>query len=170
MIWLIRQFLYLRKAITAVDSPRQVALGFALGMLLGLMPKGNLLVVLLSMVILSCRMNLAVAMLSTLTFSGVGMLADPLTHRLGLALLEWPLLRPLWTRLYSLPLVPWTDFNNTVVLGSFVLGLALLYPAYHLAWTVCERRRIKRAEKAGSGGQEPVAQPENSTPEPSPAT
>jgi hypothetical protein len=30
-------------------------------------------------------------------------------------------------------LVPWTHFNNSVVLGSLLLGIALLYPVYRLS-------------------------------------
>ena len=42
IVWLLRQFLYLRKAVEGQDSLRQLAFGCALGMLLGLLPKGNL--------------------------------------------------------------------------------------------------------------------------------
>ena len=63
----------------------------------------------------------------------VGVLLDPLSHRIGLGLLHLTWLRPVWTWLYNLPLAPWTSFNNTVVLGSLVLGLALLYPLYRVA-------------------------------------
>jgi uncharacterized protein (TIGR03546 family) len=37
-------------------------------------------------------------------------------------------LAPLWTALYNAPLVPFTRFNNTVVLGSLVIALALFLP------------------------------------------
>jgi len=155
MIWLIRQLLYLRKAFTARDAPRHVALGFALGMMLGLVPKGNLLAVGLSMVLFASRANIGVAMLSALAFSLLGSLADPLTGRVGLALLSWDVLRPMWTSLYNLPLVPWTAFNNTVVLGSFLLGLLLCYPAYRLAWRFCEWRRSKRVAHEANQQEEP---------------
>ncbi len=62
--------------------------------------------------------------------SMIGPLLDPLTHRLGFFLLQYEPLLPVWVELYNLPLVPWTDFNNTVVLGSFVLGLVLFVPAF----------------------------------------
>ena len=45
-------------------------------------------------------------------------------------------LKPLWTCLYSLPVVPWTKFNNTVVLGNLVLGLLLYAPVY-FAFQTC---------------------------------
>ena len=39
-------------------------------------------------------------------------------------------LYPLWTRLYNMPILPWTGFNNTVLTGGLVTGLALLFPVY----------------------------------------
>ncbi|MCY2988473.1 MAG: TIGR03546 family protein [Planctomycetota bacterium] len=160
MLWLIKQFLYLRKAITAGDTPRQLAAGVALGMMLGLLPKGNLLTICLSMTICACRVNIAVAMLSALAFSCVGMLADPLTNRLGLMLLQWDVLRPTWTSLYNLPLAPWTAFNNTVVLGSCLLGTLLCYPTYRLALSFFERLRARKLRHASTSHAEPLVQEE----------
>ena len=64
---------------------------------------------------------------------------DPLSHRIGLFLLQHPYLHSGWTWLYNQPLAPWTYFNNSVVLGSFVIGLLLLYPAYRISRPVFER-------------------------------
>ena len=66
-------------------------------------------------------------------FSWIGMVIDPVSHQIGQYLLTHQSLQSFWTTLYDTPLVPWTAFNNTVVLGSFVLGLTLLYPAYRLS-------------------------------------
>ena len=156
MLWLIKQILYLRKAITAGDSPRLLAASVALGMLLGLLPKGNLLAIGLSLVIGAYRVNIAVVMLSALAFSCVGLLTDPLTDRLGLMLLEWDVLRPTWTALYNLPLAPWTDFNNTVVLGSLLLGLLLWYPTYRVARVFFERLRVRKSRHASASPDTPV--------------
>jgi hypothetical protein len=45
-------------------------------------------------------------------------------------LLRHESLQPAWAFLFRLPLVPWTSFNNTVVLGSFTLGLTMFLPTY----------------------------------------
>jgi uncharacterized protein (TIGR03546 family) len=170
MLWLIKQFLYLRKAVTTGDSPRLLAFSFALGMVLGLMPKGNLLAVLVSMVLFASRSNLAVAMVSALSFSLVGPLADPLTDRLGAALLHWPVLRPTWSWLYDKPLVPWTSFNNTVVLGSLMLGLLAFYPVYRVAWSFFAWRRAKAlAAKSGVSQDASADQPQNPLEVPKPS-
>lgn len=115
------------------DGSRRLALGAALGMLLGLVPKGNLLAAVFSVVLLASRANLVAAALSVSLFTGVGMLLDPVAHRIGLLLLESAWLEPFWTWLYNQPLSAWTAFNNTVVLGQVVLGLMLAWPVYWLA-------------------------------------
>ena len=54
-------------------------------------------------------------------------------------LLSSSLLRPLWTYLSDLPLMPWTNFHNSLVLGNVLLGLLLAYPVYRVAFMVFSR-------------------------------
>ena len=96
-------------------------------------PKGNLTAVALMVVLCASRVNLGAGLLSAFAFSWVGLATDPLAHQVGQRLLSAEALTPIWTTLYDTPLVPWTDFNNTVVLGSFLLGLAVFYPCYRLS-------------------------------------
>jgi len=44
-----------------------------------------------------------------------------------------------WRWFYELPLAPWTDFNNTIVMGSLILGLLLFYPTYRLTRPLFEK-------------------------------
>lgn len=129
----IRPFRALARLFTAAGTPRQLALGLALGMLIGLVPKGNLTAVLLGVILLASRVHLGAGMLAAAVFSWVGMLLDPLSHRIGQAFLTLDALQPTWAYLYDLPLAPWTALNNTVVLGSLLLGLWLFYPVYRLS-------------------------------------
>lgn len=129
----IRPLRILAKMFTAAATPRQMAYGFALGMMIGLVPKGNLIALGLSVLLLSLRVNLGAGMVATLLFSWVGTLTDPFTHRVGEAFLNKPALQPTWAFLYDLPLAPWTAFNNTVVLGSLLLGLWLFYPVFRIS-------------------------------------
>jgi len=115
-------------------------------MLIGLVPKGNLTAGVLLVVLLGTQVNLGVGTLSALLFTWVGGLVDPLTHRVGEALLTHPSLQPAWACLHDLPLVPWTGLNNTVVLGNLLLGLWLFYPAYRLGEFVFERYQPRAIE------------------------
>lgn len=133
LVLLLRPIRFLARALTDQTTPGQLAMGFALGMVAGLVPKGNLLAVVLMMMVCGSRVNLGTAMLGMFLFSWVGVLLDPVSHELGMWLLTRDSLAGFWTALYNLPILPWSKFNNSVVLGSFLLGLAMLYPVYRLS-------------------------------------
>jgi uncharacterized protein (TIGR03546 family) len=142
-------------------SSRAIAFGVAMGMTIGLMPKGNLTAVVISTVVLATQANLAAAGVATALFTWAALWTDPLAHRLGSAILAQPLCQTSLARLYQWPLVPWTALNNTVVLGSLVLSLVLFYPAYHLTWllfhhyqaAIARRLREYHADKVLAGAE-----------------
>jgi uncharacterized protein (TIGR03546 family) len=131
-MFFLRPVRFLAQALVLETTPRQLAWGFALGMMIGLIPKGNLIAVALMTLFCALRINVAAGTAAIFLFSWVGMLLDLVSHRLGHSLLTTAALQPVWTSLYNLNLVPWTAFNNTVVLGSTLIGLALLLPVYAL--------------------------------------
>lgn len=132
-MFVLRPFRLFFKALVVDATPRQMAFGFALGVLVGLVPKGNLLAIALMMLMCSLRVNLGVGLATVFVSSWAGMLLDPITHRIGEFLLTSKPLRPLWEIMNDTLLLPWTDFNNTIVLGSFSLGLAAFVPLYFLS-------------------------------------
>ena len=148
MFWL-RPFRFLAKALTSEVTPRRMALGCALGLWVGLVPKGNLTGIALMMVLGTLRVNLGAGLLTAFVFSWIGSLTDPLTDRIGGLMLSAEWLRPLWTAMYDTPLLPWTGFNNSVVLGSFLLGMLLLYPCYRLTEPLFARYTPDIAERLG---------------------
>lgn len=134
-----RPFRMIVSALTEDCLPKQLALGVALGMVLGLLPKGNLLAVIAAVVFCAARINLGIGAASAVLFSAIAVWFDPITHVIGLKLLTTEWLQPAWTTLFNTPVIPWTRFNNTVVLGSLAMGLALFYPVYRLCIPAFER-------------------------------
>lgn len=56
---------------------------------------------------------------------------DPLMDQIGYAaLVEWKELRPLWLTFAKTPLMPYTGWNNTIVMGSILLSLILYLPVF----------------------------------------
>lgn len=129
----LRQFRDLVAALHGGSDPRHLAAGFALGAALGLVPKGNLIAVSFLLIFVLFRVNKGMALMSAMLFTPIGYAVDGLAHKIGLALLKAAPLAGLWTALYDLPIVPLTRFNNSVVLGNLVLGLALFFPLYKFA-------------------------------------
>jgi len=129
------------KALNSDGTPGQVAAGIALGAVFGLTPLLNLH----NLVLFGCALILNVSMpgvfLGWALCVPVGFALDPLFDAVGSRLLLAPGLRGLWTALYNAPVVPFTNFNNTVVLGSFVVWVVAFLPIFFLArWGVARYR------------------------------
>lgn len=130
MFWLtiVRDFI---KLLRAGQDPRQIAGGFALGSILGLSPMLTLQGVAVWLIILILNVNISAALLAMTLCALFAYILDPVFHLLGYVLLvNVDSLRGLWTWLYNAPIAPLTRFNNTVVMGSFVVALVAFYPIY----------------------------------------
>jgi len=129
------------KALNSEGTPGQVAAGIALGAVFGLTPLMNLH----NLVLFGCALILNVSMagvfLGWTIFIPIGFALDPLFDAVGSALLGAPSLQGIWTTLYNVPVVPFTNFNNTVVLGSVVCWVVAFLPLFFLArWGVARYR------------------------------
>ena len=118
------------KTLHSDGTPGQVAAGIALGAVLGLTPLMNVHNLIVFSFIVLLNVSFGGGMLGWALFVPLGFLLDPVFHRIGESLLMAPSLRGLWTTWYNTPLVPYTNFNNTVVLGSVVAWLVLAIPIY----------------------------------------
>ncbi len=126
----------------------QLAGGFVLGMYLGFTPASNLLWVSYFILLLILRVNIGAAMLSFALMGALSFALDPLFHQIGLmVLVDQKPLRPFWISLSNTPVVPFTSFNNTVVMGSFVVSLLLTIPLYFLFSYLIKVYRLKVVSK-----------------------
>jgi uncharacterized protein (TIGR03546 family) len=108
-------------------SPNQVAWGFALGAILGLVPNMFMKLVLF-IVIMMFRVNVSAAFLAWAVYEILSFALDPLFDVIGYQILSIGSLNAFYTWLYNLPVVPFTKFNNTVVMGSLIVGIILIIP------------------------------------------
>lgn len=139
------------KTLHSEGTPGQVAAGITLGSILGLTPLVNLHNAVVFALIVLLNVSFPAAMLGWALFIPVGFVLDPLFDWIGRRLLlETSVLSALWTALYNVPVVPLTNFNNTVVLGSLVFAVAFFLPLFWLSrWGVARYRttvaeRVKR--------------------------
>jgi uncharacterized protein (TIGR03546 family) len=136
------------QALLVHDAANQLALALALGMVLGFVPKGNQIAVSLFVLLFSLRVNKGVSLLAAFAFSWIGPALDPFADKVGAHILSAGTLQPTYAALFQLPLGPWFDFNNTVVVGSLAIGLWAFYPVYflsHRGFVWNERRRHEAA-------------------------
>jgi uncharacterized protein (TIGR03546 family) len=138
---LLRPIRSLVAALLAHDAPNQLAAGFALGMVLGLAPKGNLIALSLLVLLFSLRVNAGIGLLAAFAFSWVGPVLDPFTDKLGAYVLTVGAMQSTYAAMFHLPLGPLFAFNNTVVVGSLLVGLWALYPTYWISLVAFRRLR-----------------------------
>ncbi len=119
-------------ALNSNTRPGEIAAGFAFGLSLVFIPGGNLLWVLIFAMTFFLKIHLGVMLFITLLAQPLALPLDPLFQRLGEAVLLHPLLQDFFTKLYNLPLIPWTHFHNTLVMGSLITALILWVPLYLL--------------------------------------
>ena len=130
MFGLIKLIQSLVGALHSEGTPGQLAAGIALGSILGLTPLVNVHNAIVFAALVLLNVSFAGGLLGWALFVPVGFILDPLFDWIGHALLLAPSLRGLWTSLYNTPIVPLTNFNNTVVLGSLVFSLLLFIPLF----------------------------------------
>ena len=133
MLAILKLIQSLIKTLHSDGTPGQVAAGIALGSALGLTPLVNVHNLVVFALIVVLNVSFGGGMLGWALFVPLGFLLDPAFDAVGRRLLMDPGLRPLWTSWYNTALVPYTNFNNTVVLGSVVGWLALAVPIFVLA-------------------------------------
>lgn len=125
---MLRMLAKLLKVLNSEAEPSQISLAICLGMVAGLTPLSsphNLAVLFLALVI---RVNLSAFMLGTLFFSGVAYLMDPAFHGMGMSVLQAESLEGIFTAWYNSPVIRFTRFNNTIVMGSLLVSLLAFVP------------------------------------------
>lgn len=139
LLYLIKRLFNLKQAIFGRNQPGQLAWGFALGVLLGLIPSSSLIAALILTLVCCLKVNHGMAGVTALVTTLVAAKLDPYSHAVGMKLLEHPRLIEAWAFIWQLPGVPWTSINNTVVLGSLVLGLVSVGPSYFVSYPIFRR-------------------------------
>ena len=120
-------------AISSNTRPGAIAHAVSCGVLLGFMPKDNLLWYILFILILFMNIQRRAYALSILLGAAFTVFLDPLFDSVGYSILTVESVKPYYASLLDIPFVAFTKFNNTVVMGSFVCGVAAYIPLYVLA-------------------------------------
>ena len=120
-------------AISSNTRPGAIAHAVSCGVLLGFMPKDNLLWYILFIFIMFMTIQRGAYALSILLGAAFTVFLDPLFDSVGYSILTVESVKPYYASLLDIPFVAFTKFNNTVVMGSFVCGVAAYIPLYVLA-------------------------------------
>lgn len=139
-----------RGTVRGFDTPHQLGLGLAFGIAVGLIPKDSLLPYAIGVIAILSTANLLCFGIGVVVAHFISPALDHLTHEIGSWFLTFSPLEPLWATLSEFPLVAWTRFNNSVVMGTLILGILLAVPIYTMTrmvsraacdWFVSRRER-----------------------------
>lgn len=130
MTLLLKQIFNFFKLLNSDTGEIQLAMGLSFGLVLGFSPFLSLQTFLVLFICFFFRVQLGAAFASAFFFKFVAFALDPVAHKIGVFVLEQDSFKSVFTTLYNMPIVPFTRFNNSIVMGSGVIGFVLVIPAF----------------------------------------
>jgi len=123
---------------TANDS--FITLAVIFGMFCGFLPSFNLFSLLILITVLVFRIPLVLFLINWALFSVLGTVFSQLIETTGWFVLKSAHLQGFWDFVYNLPLMRWSGFNNTLVMGGIVWSLfwgTLLFFVFKRTFAFC---------------------------------
>jgi len=127
MTLILKQIFSLLKMINSETGTNQIAAGIAFGFILGMAPGFSLQTLMVILLALFFRVQFGAVFVAAFFFKFIAWPFDPLFDHIGRSVLEADSLQVILTSAYNLPILPFTKFYNSVVMGSGVLSI-LLFP------------------------------------------
>jgi uncharacterized protein (TIGR03546 family) len=140
---LLKQIFSFLKLLNSDTGSNQIAAGIAAGFILGMTPALSLQTILVFLCIFFFRIQIGAAFLAAFFFKFIAFLLDPIFDDVGYWILNLPSLQSLFTNMYNMPIVPFTRFNNTIVMGSGVISILLSPVIYFLSLYIVAQYRVK---------------------------
>lgn len=122
---ILKQLFAFIKLLNSDTGTVSLAAGMTCGFILGMTPSLSLHSLIIFLVLFFFRIQIGAALVTAFFFKFVAFILDPAFHAVGSKVLELPSLQGLYTSLYNMPLIPFTRFNNSIVMGSAVITFVL---------------------------------------------
>lgn len=122
---ILKQIFSFIKLLNSDTGNISLAMGMTCGFILGMTPVLSLHSLIIFIVLFLFRIQIGAAFVMAFFFKFTAFLLDPVFHMVGSNVLEMESLQGILTSLYNMPLVPYTRFNNSIVMGSAVITFAL---------------------------------------------
>ncbi len=122
---ILKQLFAFIKLLNSDTGTVSLAAGMTCGFILGMTPSLSLHSLIIFLVLFFFRIQIGAALVTAFFFKFVAFILDPAFHAVGSKILELPSLQGFYTSLYNMPLIPFTRFNNSIVMGSAVITFVL---------------------------------------------
>lgn len=127
---MLKQIVKFLQALNSNRNPSEIANACCMGVLLGFMPKDNALWFLIFVFFFFVRINKPCYLLVTVLMSQLAWYLDPMFSSVGYKVLTHPALVDFFGWILEVPFVGFTRFNNSIVMGSLVISLAVYIPLF----------------------------------------
>ena len=117
--------------------------GVACGLVLGFAPMFSLQTVLIIICIFFFRIQAGAALTASFFFAIIAWFFDPVFDSIGGIVLEMDALKGLFTLLYNMPIIPFTKFYNSVVMGAGVVSILFSPVIFFIARIFIVKYRTK---------------------------
>lgn len=130
---ILKQLFAFIKLLNSDTGNISLAMGMTCGFILGMTPVLSLHSLLVFLILFFFRIQIGAALTVAFFFKFVAFLLDPIFHAVGSQVLEMEGLQATFTSLYNMPIIPYTRFNNSIVMGSAVVTIILSPVVYILS-------------------------------------
>lgn len=122
---ILKQLFAFIKLLNSDTGNVSLAMGMTCGFILGMTPSLSLHSLFIFLILFLFRIQIGAALLAAFFFKFIAFILDPLFHTVGSKVLEIESMQGIFTQLYNMPLIPFTRFNNSIVMGSAVITFIL---------------------------------------------
>lgn len=143
MTLILKQFFSLLKLLNSDTGENQLAAGIACGLILGFAPVFSLQTLLVFILLFFFRIQMGAAFASAFLFALIAYIFDPFFDVIGAAILELNFLKGIFTVLYNMPIVPFTKFYNSVVMGAGIVSIVLFPIVFIISKALIVKYRVK---------------------------
>jgi len=147
MTLLLKQLFGFFKLLHSENGNFQIACGISLGFVLGMTPALSLQTILVFLILFFFRIQIGAALISAFFFKFIAYILDPLFHIVGKWALGIESLQSTYTSFYNMPIMPFTRFNNTIVMGSGIISFAMTPFIFVLSVWLVNKYRVSVVEK-----------------------
>jgi uncharacterized protein (TIGR03546 family) len=123
MSLILKQIFSLLKVLNSDTGENQIAAGIACGLVLGFAPMLSLQTLLIFILLFFLRIQVGAAFASAFFFAMIAYIFDPVFDSVGSFILELNGLQGTFTVLYNMPIIPFTKFYNSVVMGAGITAI-----------------------------------------------
>lgn len=147
MGFLLKQIFGFLRLLNSETGTNQIAAGITAGFILGMTPGFSLQTILIWLLILFFRIQIGAALIMAFFFSFIAWVLDPVFHSVGHSVLTMTSLADFFTGSYNMPIIPFTRFNNTLVMGSGVVAFGLSPIMFVLSKVLVQKYRKTVVER-----------------------